>query len=440
MTTPIVDFLEKYKNKKPERYHMPGHKGKNYLGFEEYDITEISGADSLFSPSGIIKESELNASSIFSAHTFYSCEGSSLSIRAMLYLALLWAKENNRSNKILAGRNAHKTFLTACGLLDIDVSWIYSNDSTYLSCNVTSEILEKAILKEKELPCAVYITSPDYLGNITDICALAQICRKYNILLLADNAHGAYLKFLNNHPLDFGADMVCDSAHKTLPVLTGGGYLHISKNAPKIFLENAKDAMSIFASTSPSYLILQSLDKANELLPRFRERLIYFAPFIGFIKEKLTEHGYTLYGNEPLKITIKTKLFGYSGKEFNKILEQKNIYCEFYDSDFCVLMLPVSKDALMNLAEKLFEIKKREPIIDTMSALGVPEKAMSIKEAMFALSEKVKTEDALNRILASPCVSCPPAVPIIACGEVITEDAISAFKYYGIDELKVVKR
>lgn len=439
MTTPICDFVENYKNKKPQRFHMPGHKGKNYLGFEEYDITEISGADSLFEASGIIRESELNASNIFSAHTFYSCEGSSLSIKAMVFLASLWAKENNRKNKIIAFRNAHKSFLYACALTDTEVLWLKGCENNYLSCNVNADEIESMLKSESELPCAIYVTSPDYLGNITDLCTIKHMCIKYNILLIVDNAHGAYLNFIGRHPLNMGADMVCDSAHKTLSTLTGAGYLHINRNAPEFLKNNAKYAMEVFASTSPSYLILQSLDKFNSLAQSYASRLNYFLPFIGFIKEKLVAHGYTLYGNEPLKITIETKPYGYNGYEFGKILEKKNVYPEFYDNDFLVFMLPVSKDALMNLAEILFSIPKKEPICASAPVFIMPQKVMEIRNALFAPFEEINIENALNRILSAPTVSCPPAVPIVVSGEIIDKNAIEVFKYYGVDKVKVIK-
>jgi arginine/lysine/ornithine decarboxylase len=440
MTTPIVDFVESYVNKESLRFHMPGHKGKKILGCEPYDITEITGADSLFEASGIIMESEKNASEIFDAYTFYSCEGSSLSIRAAIYLALMWAKENNRVPKVLAFRNAHKTFLTACGLLDVEIDWLENTSKTYLSSSFNEKELEDTLASLKDLPAAVYVTTPDYLGNITDLCTVAHICNKYNVLLIADNAHGAYLKFLGKHPLDQGAHIVCDSAHKTLPVLTGGGYLHISKSAPSILREHAKEAMALFASTSPSYLILQSLDKANASLEKYGERLRYFAPFTDFIKEKLTNAGYVLYGNEPLKLTILTKPYGYRGTEFQKILSLKNVTVEFADPDFCVMMLPISKDTLMTLAEILFSIKKRPPILEAPPTPKLPLKATSVREALLSNKEQIKTLNSLNRVLASPSVACPPAVPIIACGEVIDEAAIDAFLYYGITELTVVKK
>ena len=126
MRTPILDFVQRYADAKALRLHMPGHKGMPLLGMEALDITEIEGADSLYEASGIIRESEENASTLFGCETFYSTEGSSHCIRAMLYLVRLHAKENGKKPLILAGRGAHKTFLSAAALLDLDVYWTVS--------------------------------------------------------------------------------------------------------------------------------------------------------------------------------------------------------------------------------------------------------------------------------------------------------------------------
>ena len=258
INTPICDFVNRYNKSKTERWHMPGHKGSGALGIEAFDITEISGADSLYEADGIIKESEEIASSLFGAHTFYSTEGSSQCIRAMLYLALLKARNEKKPPIVWAARNAHKTFLSAIALLDMDVEWLYGSEKeNYLSCTLCPEELEKGFKKAATLPTALYLTSPDYLGNIADVSAIAEICHRYNVLLLVDCAHGAYLKFLENslYPTDLGADMCCSSAHKTLPVLTGGAYLHLAKSIDADPLAAAKDALALFGSTSPSYLI-----------------------------------------------------------------------------------------------------------------------------------------------------------------------------------------
>ncbi len=446
MKTPIVDFVKDYVNQKNLRLHMPGHKGKEILGFEAFDITEIEGADVLYKAEGIIKQSEENAKKVFGTKkTLYSAEGSSLSIRAMLYLAKAYAENAGKKPLIAAGRNAHQTFVNACALLGLEVDWLREERATLISCNITPVFLEEYLAKSPQKPIAVYVTSPDYLGNMLDIEGLSKICKKYGVLLMVDNAHGAYLKFLpkNIHPIALGADICCDSAHKTLPVLTGGAYLHIGKNAPEMFCLEAQKAMSLFASTSPSYLILQSLDMANKYLSeRFSYELALFLEDVKNLKAELQKFGFELYGNEPLKITVASKSFGYKGFELAKLLFEKGIVCEFSDPDFVVMMLSaeIGKEGLEVLGQALLSIEKREAITEKPPVIAVLEKKLSLKEAIFSPSTELDIEECLGRVLANAKVSCPPAVPIVVCGEEITHEAINCFKYYGIEKCSVVKK
>ena len=257
MNTPLCDFVRRYADSGVLRLHMPGHKGLGEM--QRLDITEVAGADSLYEADGIIAESQENASRLFGCPTFYSTEGSSQCIRAMVYLAVLHARLQGKVPVIAAGRNAHKTFLSAVALTDAQVTWLYpARQESYLSCPVTAADVQAL----GEDVTALYLTSPDYLGNMVDIAAISQVCRQKGILLMVDNAHGAYLRFLPEslHPVDLGADLCCDSAHKTLPVLTGGAYLHVAHTD---LLPYATNALALFGSTSPSYLILQSLDAVN---------------------------------------------------------------------------------------------------------------------------------------------------------------------------------
>lgn len=443
MKTPIYDYVKKYADSEPLRLHMPGHKGNSYLGVESLDVTEFDGADDLLSPNGIIGKSEQNASKIFGANTFYSTEGSSLCIRAMVHLVLKFAKENGVKPLILAGRNAHKSFLSAIALLDVDVDWLYGKDCSYLSCDIDARQLREYLTNNKDLPVALYITSPDYLGNSVNIKSIAEVCKEFDILLLVDNAHGAYLKFLPNsiHPIDLGATMCCDSAHKTLPALTGASYLHISKNAPAFFNDNVKTAMSLFASSSPSYLILQSLDILNRYLYQdYKQKLKDFIPLVNDLKLSLKRHGYTLIGNEPLKVCIQCSALGYYGHELNQLLKANNIICEFYDKDYIVFMFtPEIKPCELIRLEKLLLSIERKNSLPLPPNPVKPKKAVNVRDAVFSASEKIATKDAVGRVVSTISVSCPPAVPIIVSGEIIDESVIERLSYYGDDWVEVVK-
>lgn len=447
METPICDFVQAYAAGEALRLHMPGHKGQPFLGMEALDITEIDGADVLYNAHGIIRRSEENAAALFgAAKALYSTEGSSLSIRAMLYLVLLYGKTQGKRPRIAAGRNAHKVFMTAAALLDLEIAWIFpEKQENIVSCEITPETLERFLSAMAEKPVAVYLTSPDYLGNVADIGGLAQVCHRHGVLLVVDNAHGAYLNFLPEpcHPIALGADMCCDSAHKTLPVLTGGGYLHISGSAPELFREQAETAMSLFASTSPSYLILQSLDRANRYLADdYRPRLGEFAEKISALKNRLKAGGYTLAGSEPLKVTIAPKNYGYTGTELARRLLAEKIVCEFYDPDYVVLMLtPESGEStLERLEEALLSIPPKPPIREQVPPFPRPMQKLAPREALFSESRELEISECCGKILAAATVSCPPAIPIVVCGEIIDEGAVRLLRYYGIRTCRVVTR
>ena len=422
---------------------MPGHKGKSLVGFENVDITEIEGADSLYEASGIILESEQNASHLFGCKTLYSTEGSSQCIRAMMYLVCLSAAEMGEKPCVWAARNCHKTFISAAALLDLDVEWLTGDDESYLSCKIDANELEARLENAKRNPTALYITSPDYLGAVADIGAIAEVCHRHGVLLCVDNAHGAYLRFLpeSKHPIDLGADICCDSAHKTLPTLTGGAYLHISSGAPSVFSENAKDSLALFGSTSPSYLILQSLDRTNAYIADgYAENLKNLADKLSVLKESLCNTGYVFHGDEPTKLTVDCKKHGYCGYEIAEKLQEKGIVSEFFDSDYLVLMFTpeISDKELEKLELALLSIPQKREIETKAPRFALPERAMSIREATMSPVEILPVEKCEGRIVARLGVTCPPAVPIAVSGEVITKEIIEAFTYYGIENCTVI--
>lgn len=439
MKTPIYDFVTNYTTKKGVRFHMPGHKGLPLLGYEDRDLTEIRGADELYHPDGIIAESEKNAAILFgSGETCFSTEGSSQCIRAMLSLAISECKERPC---ILAARNVHKAFVYSAALLDFDVEWMYPQTSDSLcSCMITADKLEHYLLTSSKSICAVYITSPDYLGNIADIRGLSVVCNRYHALLLVDNAHGAYLHFLNPpmHPLDLGADMCCDSAHKTLPALTGTAYLHIHKR--NLGRWNVKKAMEMFGSTSPSYLLLQSLDCVNAYLAAdYSELLNQTVSRVIEVKSALKNNGWFILDGDVLRITLDARKSGWNGNELADFLRKGNMECEYADPDYVVLMVTPSTTP-EELTRLTAWLGKNHQLSDDGYQMPIicPPRAISIRQAMFAPSHAVPLEKAEGKICGAPTVSCPPAIPLVISGEIIEKKAIEALRHYGIEEIDIL--
>ena len=438
MNTPVADFVQRYAKAGTARLHMPGHKGRCFLGCEPWDITEIHGADALYEAEGILAESEQNAAALFgSQRTCYSTEGSSQCIRAMLYLAVA----ASGSHTVVAARNVHRAFVSAAALLDLEIRWLWPEESRSLcGCPISPAQLEETLNSLPEPPAAVYLTSPDYLGGMAQIPALAQVCHQHGTLLLVDNAHGAYLRFLQPslHPLDLGADLCCDSAHKTLPVLTGGAYLHLSPTAPAQLASLAKSALGLFGSTSPSYLTLASLDLCNRYLAEgYPQRLAEAVERLAELREKLTAAGWRVEPSDPLRVTVAAPR-GVTGQELAGQLRRQGAECEYADRDFLVLMATPENtpEELAQAAAALGQCPGEANPPQLPLARG--ERACSIRQAAFAPRETVDAAHSLGRVCGLPTVGCPPAIPIAVSGERITPEALALFAYYGIEQVEVL--
>lgn len=465
MRTPVADFIDSYIAGDGVRAHMPGHKGAGPLGVEVRDITEIAGADVLSESVGILGESQQNACTLFgTGATLYSTEGSSLAVKAMLYSVMMhWkhcVKEMEYSRPfILAARNVHRAMLDGCALLDLDLEFIRSSQAQGLcSAVVTAQEVEQSLKACGQLPAAVYLTSPDYLGVQSEIAAIAEVCHKYGTLLAVDNAHGAYLAFLeeSKHPIHLGADICCDSAHKTLPVLTGGAYLHLHENIVSEILDSARKGLTMFGSTSPSYLILQSLDLCNVYLEqKFRRELAECVEKVRQFKKAAGDRGLHIMEGEPLKIVIDTGASGYDGEEIAGELrefvccigERKRfgIECEFADHHTVVFMMspqngPEDWKMLYRWLNRTRLLKPGKAFAPAKT-LGEEHavRRMTIRDAVFAESEIIPVREAEGRILAQETVSCPPAIPIAVSGEEIDRNMIRVFEEYGIRDVSVVK-
>lgn len=442
MKTPIYDFIKKYASSGTLRCHMPGHKGiapeKCFEALFSGDITEISGADSLFEAEDIIAASEKNMASLYgTAATVYSAGGSTLCIQAML------AVMKQEKRKIFAVRNVHRSFLNAAALLDLDVEWIMPYyPGGILSGMICPNEVEKR-LASCGRPACLYVTSPDYTGRLADIQGLSAICRRCGARLIVDNAHGAHLHFFKKsiHPIALGADMCCDSAHKMLPALTGAAMLHTARRE---YVSLLKPAMSLFASTSPSYPIMMSLDLCNKYIAGsiqkdIAENLAYLEDFRNSFAGKLE-----FADSEPFHITVKASESGYDGRELADLLRKNGAECEYADRELLILLMSAvcrneDYSRLLQAMERTLADAGRYEKSSCRFSMKLPEKAMSIREAVFSTSEEIDVENSEGRICAAVRVPCPPAVPIAASGEIIDLECINIFKSYGISTVNVVK-
>jgi arginine/lysine/ornithine decarboxylase len=279
-----------------------------------------------------------------------------------------------------------------------------------------------------------------------DVRGIATVCREYGVPLLVDNAHGAYLAFdgSGQHPIQLGAAMCADSAHKTLPVLTGGAYLHISGEHPE-YIAGARDTLSIFASTSPSYLTMASLDLCNRAIADgLDKKLAKCKQKVTNIKALLKELGQSENTDESIKIRIDAHRFGYTGTDYSAVLRKNKVECEYADDRFVVLMASAANSdrdfRRLEKAIRKIAAENRNPITETAPTFTTaPVAKMTVRDALFSPYETVDTATAEGRICASPTVSCPPAVPVVISGEVIDADAVKILLHYGIEKVNVIK-
>lgn len=427
--TPLKTALDEYIEKDLSRFHMPGHKGADcFPDYYKYDVTEVGGTDSLFEAAGALAETERRFSEIYgSGATLLSAGGSTLCIQAMLATAL------NRGDSFIAARNCHASAVNAAALLGLNPIWINQRDL---------KGAERAFEENPEVK-ALYLTSPDYFGVMSDIPAFAALCKKYGAKLLVDNAHGAHLHFFPTemHPISLGADMCADSLHKTLPVFTGGALLHLKDEA---LYEKAKQKMRLFGSTSPSYLIMLSADNCIEYLEtKARADFAMLNGKVANLRYKAFEHGLApkTRNVEPARLTLSVTAAEKSAGEFENSLREHGIEPEYVNSEWAVLMAsPFNTERDFERVSKFLDDTFGNGCAAFEERLSkMPERALSVREAVFAESESVPVKNALGRVAASLVLPCPPCIALSAPGEIINEEIQGLFVKYGIERINLVK-
>ena len=430
--TPLYDALEKYIKKEKLRMHMPGHKGSLPFPFGDcalFDATELPDTGNLYTQNGPIQACEEQYEAICqSGATLLSAGGSTLCIQSMLSLFC------PQSSKILIGRNCHAAAVNTAAMLDLNPVWLFPDEASgkYTYGRITPSAVKSALFKNPDAK-AVYITSPDYFGVMSDIENISLICREHNIPLLVDNAHGAHLVFFEkSHPIQLGADACCDSLHKTLPALTGAALLHLKDRSLK---EKARHCMSLFGSTSPSYLIMLSADllKNNfeELKLDYRKLAEKIYDFKLCYKQKWGTSGIC----DPVRISLNFNFNTFS--EAKSLLDELRIEPELL-FDGGLILIPSPSQDLTSIDELALRLHNDGCETDNIKFLPGA-RAAGIREALFSEKEKVSIEDAIGRVAAETVFLCPPAVPLIIPGEVISADMAANMKTNGIDRCFVIK-
>jgi arginine/lysine/ornithine decarboxylase len=428
MLLPLHDFLENYARSGMLRCHMPGHKGRY-----KNDITEIFDADSLYEAAetgGIIAASMREAAKLFaSGATLYSAGGSTLAIQTMLALTVGMGVK-----KISATRYAHRSFISAAILLGLEIDWLYPK--TFMCADISPE----SVPENTE---ALFVTATDYYGGICDIKSLRGRCN----LLLADNAQGAYQVFTGEHPLRHGADFCADSAHKTLPALTGAAYLHVSKRMVEEYpdidiVRQAGAQMALFGSSSPPYPILDSLDCLNAHILNEREGALAALSAVAELKTRLTARGYNIKPGGRAHITINARDYGYAGGELGRLFAKTGVMPEYCDENYVVLLFStITGEKFCDAVyDRIAAVPAKTPLPPIVYPELHPQIAMPPRDAHFSPAGCVNIDiaDAKGRICARVTAHCPPCIPLIMPGEIIGEDEIRALELFGVRTVDVL--
>lgn len=441
---PLKDALEQYRQENKAWFHTPSHKGRAPMlslpqEALQFDVTELPQTGSLFDGTGPFAEAEHLAAHFFGTEgTFFSAGGCTLCIQAMLQLTA------GKSGKVVCGRLLHRSAVHTMALLGLEPVWIWNRVDAGggLPGRISPEDVREALRKEPDA-CAVYITSPDYYGVLSDIAGISRAAEEFGVPVIVDNAHGSHLWFVGEHlhPLEQGAAMSADSAHKTFPVLTGGAWLQVGRRE---YIPYVKNAMSLFGSTSPSYLTMLSLDECRAWLEQEgRQAYGSLAERAAEMKASFVDMGYGIPLGicDPIRLTLRTADRGISGTQAADFLRRNGIELEYADEEWIVLIpSPMNEEKdFVRLQKALAKMPQGFSKVRQEQISCIPKQEMPLRTAVLSASEMVPVEKSCGRVSAETACPCPPGVPVVMPGEKIDRSMVQFLLNYGISEIKVVK-
>lgn len=441
--TPLVDALKNFDKISPAYFCIPSHhRGKGASSsFTEvfgktvlkYDLTETPLTDDLHEADGAIKEAESLASELFgSDRTFFLVNGTTCANEAMIISSVC------EGEKILVARNCHKSVLMGLIISGASPVYIEPEISGVFSAfgSISPEKVELAFKNHPDIK-AFILTSPTYYGIGSDLQKIADICHSHGALLLVDEAHGSHFAFSDKLPktaLSCGADMVSQSTHKTLNSMTQSSMLHVKGSLVDISKVDA--ALKIVQSTSPSYILMASLDAARQNAAlNGRTAVCRMLDITSYIRSALSSidgvscpenvDGNEVFSFDKTRIIFSVK--GISGFSLSEILLEKyNICCEMADN-YNVVSIIGSSDSYEDADRLINAVKEIAATVNTgkikeFSLPPMPPIAMTPRKAFFAKSTRTNFKDSVGKVSAEMIAPYPPGIPVIYPGEVITEE------------------
>lgn len=438
----LYDELKKYTRKNIVAMHMPGHKRKKYIKNKipyHLDITEINGFDNLHSATGILKHCQEKITKLYGTkQSFYLVNGSTSGILASIKTIC------NIGDKIVIPANCHKSVYHAIELLNLNVAFIpLSVDENNIFKAIDPGDVEDVLNQNPDAKC-VLITSPTYEGVMSDISSIAKIAHKHNIPLVVDEAHGAHLFLEKKSAINFGADIVINSLHKTLPSLTQTAVLHVCSKL--IDTNKIKHNLGIFMSSSPSYILMASIDECVEFLikngkkyyEKLQNNLNYFINLSKNLKYL------KLFNNDDKsKIVILTNNSSINGEALMQKLRQQKIELEMAYTNYALCYATMFDDK--KSFKKLFSaLKKIDNSLTQKDNIAIKQLCLpKVKTNITKALEKGGTLQSLTSTIG--CVSkeyvwlYPPGVPILIPGQVITKQVFDYIMYAKNQGLEVKK-
>lgn len=431
---PIVDALIQFQNRQPISFHVPGHKHGILSGLPKeiqsalhYDLTELTGLDDLHYPEEAIKDAQLLLAEAYGAkESFLLVNGSTVGNLAMVHAA---CKEGET---VIVQRNSHKSIFHALELAHVRPVYVSPqwDAESMTAAGVSLKAIEEAIEAYPEAK-AVILTYPNYYGMASrELADIISLCHDNEMAVLVDEAHGAHFQVGSPFPvssLALGADVVVQSAHKTLPAMTMGSFLHISSS--RVSVKKIRKYLQMFQSSSPSYLILASLDDARSYLQNYSQ------PDVRMFIEKRERFLSSLRmiprlavveSDDPLKIMLRVD--HHSGYQLKEKLEQVGIEVELADLFQVLLILPLLKQwhaypfaeirSRLKEAVAMLEEETRKDMklqMKRTSEVTVPE--LSFEEIDLSDQEWVSYTQIIGRIAAGMVIPYPPGIPLVVAGE-----------------------